>query len=59
MSRSVECAVLAAREAMAMAAQAASAAPIRDRIGIYTGSGQTGLEPSEFFAALETGRSRR
>ncbi len=52
MSRSVQCAVLAAADAMS-----AAGGPTADldprRIGIYTGSGQTGLEPAEFFAALE------
>ena len=51
MSRSVECAVLAASEAMSASGAAADVDPCR--LGIYTGSGQTGLEPAEFFAALE------
>ena len=51
MSRSVECAVLAASEAVSQAGGLDEVNP--RRIGIYTGSGQTGLEPSEFFAALE------
>jgi 3-oxoacyl-(acyl-carrier-protein) synthase len=51
MSRSVECAVLAASEAMSASGAAADVDP--RRLGIYTGSGQTGLEPAEFFAALE------
>jgi len=51
MSRSVECAVLAAGEAVAAAGGFGGVDP--RRIGIYTGSGQTGLEPGEFFAALE------
>jgi 3-oxoacyl-(acyl-carrier-protein) synthase len=51
MSRSVECAVLAASEAVAQAGGLDTVDP--GRLGIYTGSGQTGLEPSEFFAALE------
>ena len=51
MSRPVECAVLAASEAVARAGGLTDVDP--SRFGIYTGSGQTGLEPSEFFAALE------
>ena len=51
MSRSVECALLAASEAMSQAGVLDSVDP--GRFSIYTGSGQTGLEPSEFFAALE------
>jgi 3-oxoacyl-(acyl-carrier-protein) synthase len=51
MSRSVECAVLAAREAVAQAGGLDDVDP--GRLGIYTGSGQTGLEPAEFFGALE------
>ena len=51
MSRSVECAVIAASEAVSQAGGLADVDP--SRFGIYTGSGQTGLEPSEFFAALE------
>jgi 3-oxoacyl-[acyl-carrier-protein] synthase II len=51
MSRSVECAVLAAAEAMSAAGAMGHVDP--RRLGIYTGSGQTGLEPAEFFAALE------
>jgi 3-oxoacyl-(acyl-carrier-protein) synthase len=51
MSRSVECAVLAAAEAMAQAGGGGDVDP--RRLGIFTGSGQTGLEPAEFFAALE------
>ena len=51
MSRSVECAVLAAGEAIAGAGSLGDTDP--HRIGMYTGSGQTGLEPSEFFAAVE------
>ena len=51
MSRSVECAVLAASEAVSKAGGLNEVNP--SRIGIYTGSGQTGLEPAEFFAALE------
>jgi 3-oxoacyl-[acyl-carrier-protein] synthase II len=59
MSRPVQCAVLAASEAVAAAGGLGIVDP--GRIGIYTGSGQTGLEPSEFFAALdiaETGDER-
>ncbi|HEY6361085.1 MAG TPA: beta-ketoacyl synthase N-terminal-like domain-containing protein, partial [Vicinamibacterales bacterium] len=51
MSRSVECAVLAAGEALATAGGLGSTDP--RRVAIYTGSGQTGLEPSEFFGAME------
>ncbi len=51
MSRPVECALLAAKEAMAQAGGPDDVDP--RRLGIYTGSGQTGLEPAEFFAALE------
>jgi 3-oxoacyl-[acyl-carrier-protein] synthase II len=51
MSRSVECAVLAAAEAMSSAGATGRVDP--RRLGVYTGSGQTGLEPAEFFAALE------
>jgi 3-oxoacyl-[acyl-carrier-protein] synthase II len=51
MSRSVECAVLAAGEALACAGSLADTDP--RRIAVYTGSGQTGLEPAEFFAAME------
>jgi 3-oxoacyl-(acyl-carrier-protein) synthase len=51
MSRSVECAVLAASEAVSQAGGLGDVDP--SRFAIYTGSGQTGLEPSEFFAALE------
>lgn len=51
MSRSVECAVLAAGEALAGAGSLADIDP--RRIALYTGSGQTGLEPAEFFAAME------
>ena len=51
MSRSVECAVLAATEAVSQAGVLHTVDP--SRFSVYTGSGQTGLEPSEFFAALE------
>jgi 3-oxoacyl-(acyl-carrier-protein) synthase len=51
MSRSVECAMLAASEAVAQAGGLDDVEPTR--LGIYTGSGQTGLEPSEFFGALD------
>src|SRR5262245_42880866 len=51
MSRSVECAVVAAGEAISGAGGLASTDP--RRIAVYTGSGQTGLEPAEFFAAME------
>jgi 3-oxoacyl-[acyl-carrier-protein] synthase II len=50
-SRSVECAMRAALDAVAGAGGLAAYEP--RRVAIYTGSGQTGLEPSEFFAALE------
>jgi 3-oxoacyl-[acyl-carrier-protein] synthase II len=51
MSRPVECAVLAASEALAQAGRLDEVDS--RRLGIYTGSGQTGLETSEFFAAIE------
>ena len=55
MSRPVECALLAASEAVSRAGGLDDRDP--RRVGIYTGSGQTGLEPSEFFAALEIAES--
>lgn len=47
----VACALRAAAEAMA---QAGAGAPVTDpgRLGIYTGTGQTGLDVEEFFPAL-------
>jgi 3-oxoacyl-[acyl-carrier-protein] synthase II len=50
-SRPVACAMRAALDAVDGAG--GLAAYESHRIAIYTGSGQTGLEPSEFFAALE------
>jgi len=50
-SRSVACAMRAALDAVDGAGGLGAFEP--HRIAIYTGSGQTGLEPSEFFAALE------
>jgi 3-oxoacyl-(acyl-carrier-protein) synthase len=50
-SRSVACAMRAALDAVAGAGGFGAYAS--HRIAVYTGSGQTGLEPSEFFAALE------
>jgi 3-oxoacyl-(acyl-carrier-protein) synthase len=49
MSRSVSCAVRAAGSAVGSGLQNVDP----QRVGIFTGSGQTGLESSEFFAALE------
>ncbi len=51
MSRSVSLAIHAALEAMAGPAPEIPADP--SRFGIYTATGQTGLEASEFFAAME------
>jgi 3-oxoacyl-(acyl-carrier-protein) synthase len=50
-SRPVACAMRAALDAVAAAGGLGAYEP--HRVAIYTGSGQTGLEPSEFFAALE------
>jgi 3-oxoacyl-(acyl-carrier-protein) synthase len=52
MSHPVACGVRAAAAALA-AARLDPSTLDPYRFGIYTGSGQTGLQPSEFFAALE------
>ena len=50
-SRPVACGMRAALDAVQSAGGLGTYEP--HRVAIYTGSGQTGLEPSEFFAALE------
>ena len=56
MSRPVACAIRAALDAVAASGlDLASFDP--HRIGVYAGTGQTGLETSEFFAALEVAES--
>ena len=52
MSRPVTCAIRAALDAVA-ASGLDLAAVDPQRLGVYAGTGQTGLETSEFFAALE------
>ncbi len=61
MGRSVRIALLAVREAAEQSCLA-GASIARERIGVYVGSGQTGLEYDEFFKALtvawEAGRAQ-
>lgn len=52
MGRSVECGVKAALQALAAARYDVAGIDAR-RFGMYVGCGQTGLEPDEFFAALD------
>src|SRR5688572_23695910 len=51
MSRSVACAMRAALNAVGSAGGFGDTDP--RRVGVYTAGGQTGLEPAEFFGALE------
>jgi 3-oxoacyl-(acyl-carrier-protein) synthase len=52
MNRGVQMAVRAAQDAMSASSMDFSNAD-PDRVGLHVGSGQPGLEPSEFFAALD------